>query len=370
MKYDACIVGAGIVGLAHAYWAAKKGLNVVVVEKNASCQGASIRNFGLFWAIGQEEEYSKQLAISKNVWAEFLSDTGTWHKATGSLGLAYHADELALIEEYHELNRDEHHRLLSRKEILKAHPYVNPLNLKGGLFSGNEMTMNSREAIPALSQWLTEKYQVHFLFDTMVTGNKLPKVQTNRGTLKAEKLIITSGADFEALYPSVYTEAKITKCKLHMLKTEATLPVIAPALYCATSFIQYPSFSKCESLQPIKKRIMQEQPDYIKYGINLLIAQNNHNELIIGDSHQYGDPVDPFQEEKIDHLILSGIKQMLPQVELKISQRWQGVYAKSFDQKFLVKKPEKNVLIVNALGGAGMTLSFGLAKKTVKELMS
>lgn len=369
MKYDVCIVGAGIVGLAHAYWAAKKGLNVVVVEKNASCQGASIRNFGLFWAIGQEEEYSKQVATSKKVWNEFLSDTGTWHKATGSLGLAYHADELALIEEYHESNRNEHHRLLSKKEILQAYPYVNPLNLKGALFSGNELSINSREAIPALSQWLTEKYGVHFLFGTMVTGNKLPQVHTNHGTLKAEKLIITAGADFEALYPSVYSEAKITKCKLHMLRTQAVLPEIAPALYCATSFIQYPSFSKCESLPAIKKRMMEQQPDYLKYGINLLIAQNNYQELTIGDSHQYDDSVNPFHDEQIDHLILAGIRQILPQVELKVSQRWQGVYAKSFDQKFLVKKPEKNVLIVNALAGAGMTLSFGIAKKTVKEFM-
>jgi len=369
MKYDVCIVGAGIVGLAHAYWAAKKGYTVLVVEKNSSCQGASIRNFGLFWPIGQEEEYRKQVAISKNVWAEFLTDTHTWHKATGSLGLAYHADELNLIEEYHESHEDEHHRIVSKKDILKLHPYVNPRHLKGGLFSRNEFTINSREAVPALSHWLRQKYQVHFLFDTTVTGSKLPQVHTNEGTLKADKLIITSGADFESLYPAVYTEAKITKCKLHMLRTEAVLPRIAPALYCATSFIHYPSFSKCESLDAIKKRMMEEKPGYLKYGINLLVAQNNAHELILGDSHQYSNSVDPFHDEDIDRLILDGIRHILPQVELKISQRWHGVYAKSFDQKFLVRKPEKNVLIVNALGGAGMTLSFGLAKKTVNEII-
>jgi FAD dependent oxidoreductase TIGR03364 len=369
MKYDVCIVGAGIVGLAHAYWASKKGFKVIVVEKNATCQGASVRNFGLFWAIGQEEEYRNYVYDSKKVWTEFLSDTNTWHKPTGSLGLVYHADELDLIEEYHELNPDNNHRILSRKQVLQNYPYINKQNLKGALFSENELSLNSREAIPALAKWLTEKYNVEFVFNAIVTGNELPLIYTNKGIIKAKKLVIASGADFEMLYPAVFAEENITKCKLHMLKTEAVLPVISPALYSATSFIQYQSFSKCESLGAIKKRIMEQQLDYFKYGINLLIAQNNDHELIIGDSHQYSDSVSPFNEEQIDDLILSGIKQILPQVNIKISQRWQGVYAKSFDKKFLINKPQKNVLIVNALGGAGMTLSFGLAKKTIRDFM-
>ncbi len=38
-KYDIAIVGAGIVGLAHAWMAAKQGLSVAVLEKNSPCTG-------------------------------------------------------------------------------------------------------------------------------------------------------------------------------------------------------------------------------------------------------------------------------------------------------------------------------------------
>jgi glycine/D-amino acid oxidase-like deaminating enzyme len=43
---DLVVVGAGVVGLAHAIEARARGLSVVVVERDARAVGASVRNFG------------------------------------------------------------------------------------------------------------------------------------------------------------------------------------------------------------------------------------------------------------------------------------------------------------------------------------
>ena len=52
-SFDVLVVGAGIVGLAHAYEAAKRGLTVCVVDRDAACVSASIRNFGFVTVTGQ-----------------------------------------------------------------------------------------------------------------------------------------------------------------------------------------------------------------------------------------------------------------------------------------------------------------------------
>ena len=63
---DVAIVGAGILGLAHAAAAVKRGLRVTVFERSDIAVGASIRNFGQMLVTGQPPgcEREMQLALS------------------------------------------------------------------------------------------------------------------------------------------------------------------------------------------------------------------------------------------------------------------------------------------------------------------
>ena len=53
MTQQILIVGAGILGLSHAYAAAKRGLKVRVFERTGTPLGASVRNFGQALVTGQ-----------------------------------------------------------------------------------------------------------------------------------------------------------------------------------------------------------------------------------------------------------------------------------------------------------------------------
>ena len=101
----------------------------------------------------------------------------------------------------------------------------------------------------------------------------------------------------------------------------------------------------------------------------MMVSQNGEGELTIGDSHEYSLTPDPFDKEIINQLILDYLKTFARFKDWKLLQTWNGIYPKKIDGKAeFVFQPEAGVTIVNGLGGAGMTLSFGFAEEVVAAL--
>src|SRR5688572_13180973 len=104
---DIAVVGGGIVGLAHAYMALKRGFTVVLFEREQHAIGASIRNFGLLWPIGQAPGIRLNRALrSREHWMEVAAQAGIWNNQNGSLHLAYYDDEWDVLQEFVSLYGD------------------------------------------------------------------------------------------------------------------------------------------------------------------------------------------------------------------------------------------------------------------------
>jgi glycine/D-amino acid oxidase-like deaminating enzyme len=100
----------------------------------------------------------------------------------------------------------------------------------------------------------------------------------------------------------------------------------------------------------------------------VLVSQNARRELTIGDSHEYSAAVDPFDRTEIDQLIFCYAQRFLRAPQLEIGQRWHGVYAWHPEKPYVSLTPAPDTRVVTGTGGAGMTLSFGLAEETVREM--
>lgn len=156
----------------------------------------------------------------------------------------------------------------------------------------------------------------------------------------------------------------MTKCKLQMMAT-SSYPLDfdrGPMLCAGLTLRHYSAFAHCQSLAALDARYDAENPLYKTLGIHVLVSQNRVQELILGDSHEYGWDVSPFERADINTLILNYLATFTHLKDMSISRYWQGVYAKKTGATEWVHALQPQTTLVNGLGGAGMTLSFGLAE--------
>lgn len=363
---DVAVVGAGIVGLAHAWEAARRGLKVVVFERNRKALGASIRNFGMILPIGMAAGKMHERALrSRERWIDFIRATGIWHRAEGILIPAYRDDEERAMQEFVEWGTQHGYKAnwIAAKDALVKNP-INPKGLRGALYSSLEMQIDPREAIPALAAFLAQKFDVQFVFDAAVTRINLPEVEAGGRLWQVERLAVCCGSDFQLLYPQLLNRQKMRVCKLQMMRTKPQPATwqLGPYLATGLSLPHYASFAACPAVQDIRNRIQNDLPALVRWGIHLLVAQQKDGSLVIGDSHVYGDENDPFDAEEIYQLILEQLSNYIQPPALSIAFRWHGEYAKTENGEPLVLAPSPDIRIITGMGGGGMTTGFALAE--------
>jgi D-hydroxyproline dehydrogenase subunit beta len=372
-RADVAIVGAGIMGLAHAYVAASRGLKVVVFERSPRASGASVRNFGMIWPIGQSHGRMYQLALrSRARWLEVLEQAKLPYWPGGSLHVVYRDDEAAVAHEFAERAASFGYQCswLNRDQVLTRSCAVKAEGLIGGLWSNTELTVDPRVTIGALPGFLHERFGVELKFSCAVRAIDLPTIEAGNERWTVDQVIVCGGDDFETLYPETFATSGLMRVKLQMLRTVPQPDGwrLGPALAAALTLRFYSAFTVCTTLAALRERIARETPEYDRWGIHGLVSQTADGELTLGDSHECGPCVDIFNYEEVDDLILRCVNGFLNAPRMKIAQRWHGVYAKHPEKPYLVITPAPGVRIVTSPGGAGMTLAFGIAEETIEKM--
>jgi D-hydroxyproline dehydrogenase subunit beta len=371
-KVDVAIVGAGIIGLAHAYLAARAGRSVAVFERNPTALGASIRNFGMIWPIGQPAGRLHRMALrSREIWLQVLQEARLPYFATGSLHVTYREDEEAVGREFSQKGAGLGYdcEWLTPQETLMKSQAIRREGLLGALWSPTELTVDPREVVGRLPEFLRERYGAEFWFNTAVQRVEGSLVHAGSEQWEADAVIVAGGDDFQTLFPECFRNSGVTRCKLQMMRTvpQPRGWLLGPSLAFGLTFKHYPTFQVCSSLQALKDRIVQQSPELDEWGIHVMVSQNASGELTIGDSHEYGLAVNSFDLPVVNRLILSYAREYLRVPTLEIEEQWHGVYAKHAEHAYLRFKPADRVNVVTVTSGIGMTMSFGIAEETFQE---
>ncbi|MEN9303471.1 MAG: hypothetical protein RL264_1900 [Bacteroidota bacterium] len=382
-KYDLAVVGSGVLGTFHAYHAALLGLKVIVIEKDLFPLEASVRNFGQVvpsgFPIGRWHHYGR---YSTQLYKSFQEKFNIGIRNNGSTYIASSADELELLEELQAnfAAADYHSVLLSKEEVLEKYPDIHANYAVGALSFPQEVSAESRTMIHHLHAYLKETTSIQFRYASPVVGieDKETSVElqlSNGDKILATKAIVCNGRDFRLLFPTVFAKSEIEVCKLNMMVTEPMPEIkLQGNVLTGLTIRRYESFKALEGYQNLKWDSVNQEA--IKYGIHILYKQRVDGSIVIGDSHQYAD-ADRNEElgfdidMSINKMILEESKQILNIDHSRIKHFWNGYYAQmKGNEEIFDKAISKNIKVVTAIGGKGMTASAGFSKESIELYFS
>ena len=366
--YDLAIVGAGIVGLAHAYAAARLGKRVIVIERNGRAIGASIRNFGFITVTGQEAgDTWRRARRSRDVWTAIAADAGIRIEHEGMLLVVRRPDSLRVAEAFLGTDMGNGCELLERAALLQRLPQARATDAIGALWSPHEVRVESREAIPRLTRWLQDRWGVDFLFNAATLDVEPPLVRTSRGPVSAAAAIVCPGDDFVSLFADRIAARRLTKCRLSMLRLDDPGYRLPAALMSDLGLVRYLGYAALPQAAALRERLEREQAAHLRHGIHLIVVQSADGSLVVGDSHHYDDAPLPYASAETERLILHELRAATG-IEAPVVERWTGVYASASDRPMFVDTPLPSVRTVIVTSGTGASTAFAIAEEVVGEL--
>lgn len=368
-KFELAVVGGGVLGLAHAYVAAKAGKRVAVIEKNIRANGASVRNFGFITVTGQERGESWTLARrTRDVWADIALQSKVRVEQTGLYLLARSAEAQAVIEAFLATEMGADCRVLTPDQFKNAANGMGSPDLRAVLYSPHELRVESRSTIPLLAAWLEQTKGVVFFNETVVFDAAPPRLRTSRGFIEAGATVVCPGDDFVTLYPERIASFGLRKCRLSMLKLADPGVRLPGTIMSDLSLTRYRGYAALEEASILKAKLLAEQPRHFENGVHLIVAQGSDGHLIVGDSHHYDHLPTPFAPAAAEHDILDEFRRTFGIAAPQVIERWSGTYAVSDRHTFLIDAPQPAVRLVIVTSGTGASTGFGIAEKVVGDL--
>ena len=236
-RFDAIVIGGGLVGAAIGYGLARAGLSLALVDEGDVAFRASRGNFGLVWVQTKglgAPHYQRWTRLSADEWpglaAELAEQTGiaVGHERNGGLQLCLGEAELAKRRAMMEQMRQEagnfgfEYRMLDHKELADLLPGLGP-SVAGASWTPYDGHANSLNLLHALHKAFADKGGTYLPNRTVTEATAAPgdfRLDFAGETIAAPKIVLAAGLGNAKLAPLFGLSAPVRPQRGQILVTE------------------------------------------------------------------------------------------------------------------------------------------------------
>ena len=345
---DIVVIGGGVSGLSSAYFLAKAGKDVVVVEKGFVGGEASGRNGGMITERTDDPDLIPLAVEALKLWATLDDELGypTEFIQEGRLQVAVSEEEMGdfFSERDEALRHGINVELLDPSEIRDLIPEISARTL-GGLFFANGGHANPQRSVQAFA-WAFQDMGGRLYQNTAVTGlqvvnDRVTSVETTGGDIAADVVVAAAGPQTALMAEMVGVHVPVAPARVEILATAPLEPLFTIAL----------AGNGLYGRQAARG--------------NLLFGGGAHEWIDVDLTTEPGKPNTPLIRN-----IARRLAELLPEVaDVPVIRSWAGVVEQAPDYLPIIDIPDspRNYIVVTASAhGFGISPATG---KVVSELV-
>jgi glycine/D-amino acid oxidase-like deaminating enzyme len=347
--YDVAIVGAGIVGAACADEFARRGMSVVILDRDVMGSGATAAGMGHIVVMDDSDAQFSLTRYSQQLWQtlkpELPSDVE--YESCGTIWVSADEEEMTEVRRKHDYyaKRGVPTEVLDSQSLRRLEP-----NLRAGMAGGLLVPEDGVLYPPCAARFLIERAQkrgakLHLGASIVQIGHG--RVRLADGLEMSAGIIVNAGG---AWAPELTTGIEIKKRKGHLVITD-----------------RYPGFLRH---QLVELGYLKSAHSVSSDSVAFNVQPRRTGQILIGSSRQYGA-----EHKEVDQAIL---KRMLQRAQeympalgsMSAVRTWTGFRAATPDKLPLIGpwSEDKSVFLATGHEGLGITTSLGTAKMLVDQV--
>ncbi|RWD52286.1 MAG: FAD-binding oxidoreductase [Mesorhizobium sp.] len=201
-RFDTVVIGGGIVGTTAAYYLAKAGKRVALVEKGRINGEQSSRNWGAIRTQGRDRSEIPMMLDCLDIWRGIETELGEsvdWRQQ-GQMRVIYDDSMRARSEAFMPVAREFGltTQLLTPREVAEMLPHYDARDCQGALFTPTDGNAEPEKAAPAFARGAV-RFGATILEHTAARAidlwnERVCGVETEHGRLACDTVVLASGA--------------------------------------------------------------------------------------------------------------------------------------------------------------------------------